>query len=662
MNLEYPAWLLVWIAVPILAVLAFLLSRFQKRPWEGFTAERLRGKLIKKEHPLPRWISLSLLLAGIIALALSMARPQGDAGTKTQTTEGRNVMIALDLSRSMRVQDVQPDRLSQAKVIIYELLETLEDDRIGLVGFAGTSYLFAPLTIDHAAVQETVEQVDEEWLPRGGSNIASAIQLATETLKETGQKNNALILISDGEEHEGGLDKIVADAEDAGVTIFSIGIGTEDGGFVPHPNYPDGLRDRQGNRVISRLQPDVLRRLATETGGTYVIADRGADIPAMVEAAIQGMSVFKVEGVETKVVVEFYQWALLPGILFLMAAIVAGTRWRGLAGIASAVLFFCLIPDAAADRVQDARAAFSEKRYAEARDLFRTLADEKGDAAEASAFRLGEGLAAYEAQDYRGARAGYSEAMLSKDREIVGKAHAGMANTLFQLGWMGLSGESYPSGEDTPEMEKFDELVREQLSKMAESDVPDVGDTREFKDIDSAILNWTDAVRHYQSAIEKNPKEQSAVKNRDTTMKYLIRLQELLEEEKDRVEQEMPQPGEGQNQEPQPDGSGESENGDQGEEKGEDGNGEAEEEEDEGNGDQEPGEEEGSGDESEDQDGKGGDGDEKDDGGADSEDGEGDPNESPEDRARRKLSENQDLEKGTLAPGRRELINPEKDY
>ena len=333
MNLANPAWLLVWTAIPVIAVLAVLAGRFGKRPWDKFAAERLRGRLIRQDHPLPRWLALGLLLAAIGALAGTMARPQGDAGVKTEKTIGRNVMIALDLSRSMRVQDVKPDRLAQAKIVIYELLDTLDDDRVGLIGFAGTPFLSAPLTIDHSAVKETVEQIDEEWVSVGGSDLAAAIKLAIQTLKETGQKNNALVVISDGEEHEGDLDLMVKEAERAGVTIFAIGVGTEDGGFVPHPDFPGGLVDRDGNRILSRLQPDVMRKLSNATGGRYVIAGGGGDIPAMVESAIQGMDSFEMEGGQTRIVIEFFQWVLLPAILFLIASIIAGTRWRGLTGV-----------------------------------------------------------------------------------------------------------------------------------------------------------------------------------------------------------------------------------------------------------------------------------------------------------------------------------------
>ncbi|MFN7342911.1 MAG: vWA domain-containing protein, partial [bacterium] len=159
-----------------------------------------------------------------------------------------------------------------------------------LVGFAGTPYLFAPLTIDHGALKETVEQIDEQWVTMGGSDISAAIKLATATLKETGQNNNLLILISDGEENEGDLDAIIADAESAGVRIFSIGVGTEDGGFVPHDEFSGGyLLNESGNKVLSRLQPDVLKKLATSTCGRYVVDGSEGDIPALIEVAVQGM-------------------------------------------------------------------------------------------------------------------------------------------------------------------------------------------------------------------------------------------------------------------------------------------------------------------------------------------------------------------------------------
>lgn len=659
MNLANPAWLIVWIALPIMAIIAVLLSRFKQQPWEQLAAERLRRRLIKNDHPLPRWMALGLLLAAMAAFVLALARPQGDAGVKTEITKGRNVMIALDLSRSMRVKDVSPDRLGQGKVLIYEILENLKSDRVGLVGFAGTPYLFAPLTIDHGALKETVEQIDEQWVSLGGSDISAAIKLATATLKETGQKNNLLVLISDGEENQGDLDAIIADAESAGVRIFAIGIGTEDGGFVPHDEFSGGyLLDESGNKILSRLQPDIMRKLSTSTNGRYVVAGSTGDIPAMIEVAVQGMDVFEMEAGETKILIEFFQWAVLPGIFFLMAAIVAGTRWRrvSMAALVAALLVFP--SDLQAEDLLEAKNAFSERRYDAARDIYRKLADEKeGNAA--AKLRLGEGLSAYEALDLRGARTAYSAALLSSETRVSSEAHEGLGNTLFQMGWMGISGSRYPKGSAVPDMEKFDELVREQLQKMSEDKVPDEGDTNGFIRIEAVIVNWSDAVRHYRSAVVKNPKDDKPLKNVAMTMAYLNRLAELLEEEKQQTAEEMQQ--QQQQQQQQGDGEGdpndkpkEGEGGESGEE----------------------GEPSDKGDENKDPNSKGPDGKEKpndkgekpkekpEDGknGEKPEDKGANPNETPEEEARRKLKENADIEKGPMSPGRRGFRIPEKDW
>lgn len=661
MNLATPAWLIVWIALPILAVGAVLLARFKGHPWEKLTAERLRGRLIRNDHPLPRWLALGLLLAAMAAFALALARPQGDAGVKTETTKGRNVMIALDLSRSMRVTDVNPDRLGQGKILGYEILESLNNDRVGLVGFAGTPYLFAPLTIDHGALKETIEQIDQQWVSMGGSDIAAAIKLATQTLKETGQKNNLLILISDGEEHDGDLDAIVAEAESAGVKIFAIGVGTEDGGFVPHEDYAGGfLVDESGSKVLSRLQADVLRKLATSTGGQYVVAGSGGDIPAMIELAVQGMDIFEMEAGETKVVIEFFQWAVLPGIFFLMAAIVAGTRWRRVSVAAVAGLGFLFAGDLQARDLYDAKAAFYQGRYDEARDAYHSLAKEK-TGNDAAKLRLAEGLSAYEAEDLRGARSAYSGALLSSEDRVVSEAHEGLGNTLFQLGWIGLSGSQYPTGKAIPDMEKFDELVRDQLQKMGEENVPEKGDTNGFVRMEAIMVNWSDAVRHYRSATIKNPKDHKPRNNEEMTMAYLKRLAELLDEEKQQTEQEMQQQQEQQQGEPQSGDGG----GDQKEEpkEGKGGGEEKEEGKKEEDG-KSPDSKKPGGDEKG-KDGKGGKDGEKP---KESKDGKkpdekgANPNETPEDTARRLLKENSDIEKGPLTPGRRGFRIPRKDW
>jgi len=650
MNLAQPAWLALLLLLPLLAVAAVLASRLRGKQWKAFVAPRLHGVLVKQGSSLPRWLALGALGLGCIFLIAALCRPQGDAGTKTEKTIGRNVLIALDLSRSMRVTDVSPDRLGQAKVVIYELLESLPNDRVGLIGFAGRAHLYAPLTVDHGAVRETVEQIDENWAPVGGSDLSSAVKLAIDTFKTTGQKNNALVILSDGEEHDGKLDEMIRAAEQAGVYIHAIGVGTEDGGFVPNKRFDDAPTiDRStGRPVISRFHREVMQKLAQETKGTFAMAGGGAELSALVRNAISQLDSFEQKGRERKIYVEYYQWLLLPAILLIATSIILGTRWRkhtfhaSSAGWALAFLMLAAVPRVNANGAAMARDALLKGRYDEATQLYGHLADQARNDTGAAVYRLGQGTSAYRNQDFRNAREGFSRALFSRDPEIRGQAHFGLGNTQFQLGWQGLTGKPFPTEpEQVPDLDRFETLVKEKLAELRQQELPDSGETELFRTFDGIIVNWTDAIRHYDSALTEIKTLEGPQKNRISTFTYLKRLQELLKEEEKQAEQAMQQAGmapQAKPQEGEGDGEGEGSSGENGEDK------------DKGKG----------GDEDDDRDGKGGDKDK--DKEKEGDKGKHDPNESPEDRARRLLKENSDMEKGPLNPGRREFKDPEKDW
>jgi Ca-activated chloride channel homolog len=654
MNFAQPGWLALLILLPLLAVAAVLTSRMRRRQWVDFVAPRLREALLKRSSPLPRWLSLFFLITACAAMIVSLARPRGDAGVRTEKTLGRNVMIALDISKSMRVDDVKPDRLTQAKVVVYELLEAMPNERIGFIGFAGTPYVYAPLTIDHSAVREIVDQIDETWAPLGGSDLAAAVRLATETLKKTGQKNNALVILSDGEKHEGDLDAVIAAAEQAGIYIIAIGIGTEDGGYVPNPDsLSKQMLDSSGRPVISRLQTNVMRRLAEETNGRFTIAGSGQDIPNLVKSVVEGMDSFQMEGRERRISIEFYQWLMFPAILFLIVSITSGTRWKRIQAVAITTAGFFFIGNANASDASNAKQALTDKQYEAAREAYHQLAEKTKSGETQARYRLGEATAAYRAEDYRNARTAYSQSLLSGDPQVQASGHLGMGNSLFQLGWKGLSGESYPADPNSvPDLDRFDTIVKEALAKLAESDSPEEGDASDYVKIESLITNWADAVRHYDSAAMRVPSDKAANQNRNLTITYLKRLEELLEQEKQEAEQATAEAGEGPPQEGEGDGKGEGEP-----KEGENGKKGPKKPGDKGEGDEDP--KDGSGDEGDkDKDGKKGKDKNEKDG-----DKEGDnPNESPQERANRILKENADLEKGPLSPGRREFRDADKDW
>jgi Ca-activated chloride channel family protein len=687
MTLAQPAWLALLLLVPLLVTGAVLIARFRRKQWAAFAAPRLRPKLLRRSSPLPRWLAFSFLLAAIALLAIGLARPQTRSGSEVETTRGRNVLMAIDLSRSMLVADLKPDRLTQAKTLCYELIEALPSDRLGLIGFAGEPYLFAPLTVDHAAVRETISQLDMEYIPVGGSNLESALELAIKTLKETGQKENALILLTDGDETTGRMSELAAEAKQSGVYVFTIGVGTEAGDFVPDKEFPDGKhRDRAGNIVKSGLNPAPLKRLSLETGGRFAVATSAASIPEMVKLAIADLDQFEIAGRERAVPVDYYQWFLLPAILLLIASIVAGTRWRGLGPASAAATAACLMLLAAparADDFADARRALEEGRHQDAASLFDRLAAETGSVDKAARYRLAQGNAAYQAGDLEAARHAFSEALRSEDPKVRAAAHHGLGTQLFESGWKRLSkGSSYPKVAATEEggmadafrriadailglgggrksedekpkdpMAGFDTMVREALSEWMQGEAPEDGESEGFQRFDGVLSDWVDAVKHFDSALRYDPSLDNARHNRALTVKHLKRLREILEEIEENAQQiqPMPQPGEGEGEgdQPQPEGEGE---GDQ------EGEGQGKDPKDSGkNGDQ--------GKDPKDQ-GKGGDRPkDKEPGDSDNKGDKGPkPGESPEDAARRILRENADFEKGALTPGRLEYRQPEKDW
>jgi len=683
MTFAEPAWLAVLLLVPLFAAGAVLTARLRRKQWAAFAAPRLRAKLLRRGSPLPRWLAFSFLMVAVILLALGMARPQTTKESRVETSLGRNVMLALDLSRSMLVTDLKPDRLTQAKTLCFELMEALPSDRIGLIGFAGTPYLFAPLTPDHAAVREMIDQVDMDFIPVGGSDLEAAVELAIKTLKETGQKENALIVLSDGDETTGRMAKLASDAKKAGVYVFAIAVGTEQGDYVPNSEFPDGRhRDKSNSLVRSAINTTALKKLAADTGGRFAVATSAANIPEMVKAAITDMEQFEIESRDRFVPVEYFQWFVLPGILFLMASVIAGTRWRGLgpaSAAVSALLMFSLQP-ARAGIEQDARQALSQGRNEEAADLYGKLAEEAKETDKAFRYRLAQGNAAYQHGDLDEARHAFSEALRSEDPKVRAAAHHGLGTMIFGTGWRRLSeGPAYPEVPPPPEeegarkpgafkqiadallgwlgkkkqvpstkdpMEAFDGMVRQAVFDWITADVPEDGETEGSSRFNGVLTDWVDAVKHFDSALRYDPSLESSSHNRTLTVKYLKRLREILEEVQENAQQIQPMPGPGEGPEGDQPGEG-------------DGDGDQEGK---GKGDKPPGEGGNNGDK-EKKDAEGGDrpDDKKEKSDKDDKNGPK-PGESPEDAARRILKENADFEKGALGPGRVEYRQPDKDW
>ena len=260
------------------------------------------------------WLALGCMV-------LALARPQWGARWEEVKRRGLDILVLLDTSRSMLAQDLKPTRLQQAKWGVRDLVQQLRGDRIGLVNFAGVSYLQCPLTIDYAAFLMTLEDAQVGSVPRGGTAIAEALRTAQETFRKQSEGERVLLLISDGEDHEGRPLDLLDDLRKENIQIFAVGMGTPDGELLPAPEGQAGFQKDAGGRAIkSSLQEDTLAQLALETGGAYVRAVPGdTGLERLFTEHIQKLARQEGDARMLKVYEERAGWFLALGLLLLAA-------------------------------------------------------------------------------------------------------------------------------------------------------------------------------------------------------------------------------------------------------------------------------------------------------------------------------------------------------
>jgi len=333
MSIDSPYWLFLIALVPMIAIVAILSGRQREIAAYEFVADRLRHKLVRARSPLQRFVPLALALIALILLAFVMTRPHAGIQEIEAKAKGRNIMIAIDLSRSMLTDDVSPSRLQVAKATILEVLDRFPNDRIGLLTFADNAWISAPLTLDHQAIREVLNELTPDYLPTKGSNLGNAIHLANETLTATGQADNALIIISDGEDHADYSSesnetlRAAETAAETGLTIFTLGVGTSDGGFIPDSQSKDGrYSSKDGSPVLSTLNESSLRNVAALSHGFYSRAT-GKTLQKSLSRAIAQLEQYEQDGINRTVPTPRYQYALPPAIILIFLAQLAQYRF-----------------------------------------------------------------------------------------------------------------------------------------------------------------------------------------------------------------------------------------------------------------------------------------------------------------------------------------------
>ena len=269
-NFAQPTYLLLIFLIPVFFILQALVLSLRRRRIRKMGDERLVSLLMPSYSRAKTWVRLTLFSIGFFFLAIGLSRPQIGAKLKEHKTRGAEIMIVLDVSNSMLAEDYSPNRLERAKLAISRLVDKLRDDRIGLVVFAGNSFVQLPITTDYVSAKMFLSSISTESVTIQGTAIGEAINTAVKSFSAQSEKSRAVIVITDGENHEDDPVQAASQAAQLGVKVYTIGVGSPEG--KPIPVGGELMKDKDGNIVVTRLDEAVLRDVASAGGGLYVRA------------------------------------------------------------------------------------------------------------------------------------------------------------------------------------------------------------------------------------------------------------------------------------------------------------------------------------------------------------------------------------------------------
>lgn len=490
-----PVWFWLLAVLPPAALLFLWSHRRGRDLVSKIVAPRLREQLAGSVSPLRRTVRAALMLAALAFAALALAQPRYGFIEKETKQKGRDVIVAIDTSRSMMATDVSPTRLARAKLFTQDLVRLMQGDRVGLIAFAGSAFLQAPLTLDYSAVTNALEELDTNVIPMGGTNLAAAINAAIEAFGKAEGNTRALVVLTDGEELDADGIAAAKRAAQDGIRIFTVGIGSQEGSLIPvrlDDGRPDFVRDRQGKPVTSKLDESRLREIAAATGGFYIpIGPEAArDI---FEKGIVPMELAENGVFSARQPIERYQWPLAAASILLALSVLPGDRRRRAAK--AAALLLALAPTA---RAQTGLEEFSSGNFGKASSVFENKLQGQPGSRE---LQFNAGAAAYKTGDLEKAATHFTDALLSPNPKLREAAAYNLGNTLVRKG----------------------EAAQETAAKKT---------------------NWQNAIEQYDEALKTDPENNFAKENRDLVKKLLEDLdkkqqQQEQEQKKDQNQQQQ---------------------------------------------------------------------------------------------------------------------------
>lgn len=322
MDFAQPIYLMFFIPLLLLVVLLAVLARRQRTQLARLGALALVAKLSATVNRSGRRWQMALWLVALVLLIIALARPRWGAQVEYVERQGVEIMVALDISESMLAEDLKPNRLARAKLEISELMDRLEGNQLGLVLFSGVAFVQFPLTSDFTTARIFLDAAKPGLISRPGTAIAEAINIALTGFNEERASQKVIVLLTDGENHEGDISAAVQAAADKGVIIYTIGFGSPNG--EPIPLYDDQgqltgyKKDRQGEVVLSRLDETTLQQIALATNGRYFRAAADGREVGFLAGAIGELQTTELEGRFETRRVERFQWFLAAAVAALV--------------------------------------------------------------------------------------------------------------------------------------------------------------------------------------------------------------------------------------------------------------------------------------------------------------------------------------------------------
>jgi Ca-activated chloride channel family protein len=514
MNFNLAAPKMLWLVLLVVPPLIFFLWWAWRKRQElitQFISARLLGALKVGVSPSRQKWRMVLLVAAVTCLTLSLARPQWGYSWEEAKQRGLDIIVAIDTSNSMLAEDVPPNRLARAKLAALDLMRHAKTDRLGLIAFAGDAFLTCPLTLDDAAFGQSVDALDTHAISQGGTAVAEAINTAREAFKEEAENHKALVIFTDGEDHDGGAVKAAETAAKEGMRIYTIGIGSPDGELLrirDEHGRTDYIRDDDGNPVKSKLNETLLGQIASAAGGFYLPL-RGTTTMDTLYDHPRGLGSLPKATNSSKLLRQYherYHWPVAFAIILLIvemflpdrklrrAQSAASSGSLAQAAEAAAVILLIVLPMTALAGPGRAQRDYDQGRYQDALKDYQELLDAKKDDPR---LHFNAGAAAYQGRQLDEAAKQFNDALISPDLQLQERAYYNLGNTYFRMGQRpppGGAGGMVPAGQD----------------------------------LEATKKNWEQALQHYESALKLNPLDDDAKFNRGLVQR---RLEELKKQQ-----------------------------------------------------------------------------------------------------------------------------------